>query len=464
MNRKLFTIMLIMTTIISLSFSLFPQVAWAGTSMEYIKVGLKYGSGAVSSCTISCDTNLALGTVSDSGFSLTTSLSSVNKLNATVENGVIVLKDVNGNLLSADLGADGCIFASNYDNGGVISLDGTLYRGGIMLRPTTDNKITVINFLSLENYLYGVVPSEMGASYPIEALKAQAVAARSYAAANAANHSSTGFNMCSTIHCQVYKGYSGEYANTNKAVDETKGLVIYSEGKPVTAFYSKNSGGYTQNSEDVWLNVTAYLKSVKDTYSPDYPWNATITFEELQGKLEKLGYQPGTIQSVAITKRTNNGAILEVKITGSNNEVVLKKDVIRTTFGGTVVKSLMFNFVDAVSTSSGTIADFLLTISNGSSNVKAGEDLYMINGDGVVSKKTNADFYGYNGSSTTKLQGTSSNTGGNLELVTKSPLSIVGKGYGHGVGMAQDGAIAMANQGFTYDQILKFYYTGIEIQ
>ncbi|WP_037372798.1 SpoIID/LytB domain-containing protein [Anaerovorax odorimutans] len=463
MKFNRFTIICIMAIMFACSFSIFKGVqAWADSNMEYIKVGLKYGSGAVESCTIESDDSFILGTVSDSGYTESLPLSAYNKIIATVEHGNVVLKDENNTLLSAELGDIGCIMPSNYNDNGVIYFEGTPYRGGIMLLPTSGGKMTVINFLSLEHYLYGVIHSEMGQSNPEEALKAQAVAARSYAVANKSSHESYGFNVCSTTHCQVYKGYSGEYTRTNKAVDDTAGQIIYYNGEPVTSFYHKNSGGHTQNSGDVWSENIGYLKAVDDIYSPDYTWSATFTFDDIQKKLENAGYAPGTVKSVAIKKKTSSGSNLEMEIIGSNKSITLEKDKIRSTLGTNTVKSLMFNLVDSISEDASGESN--LYISNGSSKVSAGSKIYIIDGNSTVSNKLVSDIYGKNENTTVKLQGEAENTGEALEIDTNSPLTISGKGCGHGIGMSQDGAIAMAQQGFTYKEILKFYYTGIEIK
>lgn len=460
MVYKKVTIISIMSILLLLSISLWGEmVVWADSN-AYTKVGLKYGSSAVTICNIKSDGGFILGTASDTGFTALQPLPFNKLIIATLDQGKVVLKDESGLVLSADLGTSGCIMPANYDSGGVIYFEETPYRGGILLLPTSDNKMKVINFLSIEHYVYGVLHSEMGQASPIEALKAQAVAARSYAVANAKNHANDGFNMCSTTHCQVYKGYSAEYPSTNKAVDDTAGKVIYSQGKPVTAFYSKNSGGYTQNSEDVWSQPCDYLKAVKDIYSPDYPWTAIVSFDEIQTKLENAGQNPGKIQSVAIKAKTASGSVLEMEFIGSNQTVTLKKDAVRTTLGASLVKSLMFSMIEAGSWSTDNNELKNVTISNGTTTVLAGTEISVIDGSGTISKKSLADLYGSNGSNVIKMKG----TGQTLEIVKQSPLTLSGKGYGHGIGMAQDGAIAMAKQGFTYEDILKFYYTGIEIK
>ena len=145
----------------------------------------------------------------------------------------------------------------NGNNVPLVNVEGTDYRGGITAKRLTNSDMTIINKLPLEEYLYGVIPSEMPASWPVEALKAQAIAARGFAVTNFNKYKRFDFNLCTTTYSQVYKGYSGEHPNTNKAVDQTRDMVIFYNGKLVEPYYHSNSCGYTEDSENVW--TTDYL-------------------------------------------------------------------------------------------------------------------------------------------------------------------------------------------------------------
>ena len=424
---------------------------------NYLKIGLKYGSSAVTACTIKSDSGFILGTTANRSFNEGMPLPGYTTLIATYEKGNVVLRDESGTLLSSDLGTSGCIMPSNYATGGVLSVDNIPYRDGIMLLAKSNNTMSVINYITTEHYVYGILNSELGSSNPKEALKAQAVAARSYAELNLGKHSADGFDLCSTTHCQVYKGYSGEYESTNDAADETSGEMIYYDGKPVNAFYYKNSGGYTQNSEDVWTYSFPYLRSVKDEYCPSYPWSTSLSFDTIRSKLEAAGYSPGAIQSVSISSQNATGAVSELKITGSSATVCLTKEKIRTVLGATIIKSNLFTLSNGDTSAGGTS----WKIGNGLSVVTPGSKLYVINGSGTIKQFTEADpVYGHNGMTTTKL----GSSGTQVLTVTGGTANFNGFGYGHGVGMPQDSAIEMAKKGFTYDEILKYYYTGIEIK
>ena len=116
-----------------------------------------------------------------------------------------------------------------------------------------NKKLTLINNLNMEEYLYGVVPAEIPASWHREALKTQAVAARTYAFRHLNRHGSDHFDVCATQHCAVYKGLLGEHSNTSRAVDDTRGVVLYgSNGRLLSTFFSLSCGGRTQDVSEIW--------------------------------------------------------------------------------------------------------------------------------------------------------------------------------------------------------------------
>lgn len=468
-NNRLFVIAALCAALLMLAGWAVTQTVHGAETLSYVKVGLRYGSTAQTSVSLMSPTGFQLGNVVSSGVEETMPLPAYTEVTASVENGQVVLKDAYGTLLSTGMGDSGCVMAVDYEGSGLVSFEGKHYRGGMILLANSNGTISVINYLPLEYYVYGVLNNEMGGSNPLEALKAQAVAARSYVAVNSGSHGSNGFDVCSTTHCQVYSGYDGENANTNKAVNETEGLFLYSEGKPVTAFYYKNSGGHTQNSEDVWSSALAYLKGVDDVYSPDYSWTATISFDSLKSKLEAANYSPGEIRSVAVKKRNSAGAVAELEIVGSSDTVVLKKEAVRTVLGGSQVKSTMFDLVGENSSSNSGNSQ-AAEVGGTGGRVKAGEYLYVLADGGLTAKLQTSSLYASNGRTLQQLAAEGLGIGGKQELTggltitTSDPIVLNGKGYGHGVGMPQDSAIEMAKQGKNFREILQFYYKGAEIQ
>ena len=147
------------------------------------------------------------------------------------------------------------------DTEGYVSTKGKWYRGKLMVK-NINGKLTVINDVDLESYIKGVVPSEMPSSWEFEALKAQAIAARSFALANLGKQAKNGYDLKDNTEDQAYGGASAETNITNKAVEETHGLVLTYDMKIISAYYSASAGGMTATAQDVWGGYTPYLQSV----------------------------------------------------------------------------------------------------------------------------------------------------------------------------------------------------------
>jgi stage II sporulation protein D len=156
-----------------------------------------------------------------------------------------------------ELGTDSIVLRPDKD--GYVSTKGKWYHGKLMVK-VVDNKITVINDVDLENYIKGVVPSEMPSSWEFEALKAQAIAARSFALANLGKQAKEGYDLKDNTEDQAYGGASVETNITNKAVEETHGLVLTYDMKIISAYYSASAGGMTNTN--AWGGSVPYLRSV----------------------------------------------------------------------------------------------------------------------------------------------------------------------------------------------------------
>jgi stage II sporulation protein D len=145
--------------------------------------------------------------------------------------------------------------------GGYVNAKRKWYRGFLIVQ-NKNNKLTVINDVGLEYYIRGVVPAEMPSSWELEALKAQAIAARSYALANLGKRAALGFDLKDTPEDQAYGGASAETAKTNTAVQDTDRLVLTYNYKVVSAYYSASAGGQSISAKDVWGKDLPYLRSV----------------------------------------------------------------------------------------------------------------------------------------------------------------------------------------------------------
>ncbi|MEO8434849.1 MAG: SpoIID/LytB domain-containing protein, partial [Pyrinomonadaceae bacterium] len=153
-------------------------------------------------------------------------------------------------------------FGSNDENSAPVRFNDKPYRGRLEVFANTRGSLTVVNVIGLEDYVKGVVPNELSpGGYPaIEALKAQAIAARTYALKNKGQFASSGFDILPTIRSQVYRGLSSEHPLSSRAVDETRGVVATYEGEPINALYTSTCGGRTENSENIFNDAIPYLR------------------------------------------------------------------------------------------------------------------------------------------------------------------------------------------------------------
>ncbi|UOO36853.1 SpoIID/LytB domain-containing protein [Oscillospiraceae bacterium CM] len=329
---------------------------------------------------------------------------------------------------------------------------GYKYYGGFQYSRPSGGDLTVINCVNIEDYTKGVIPYEMSNTWPVEALKAQAVCARTYVLANIGKHS--GFDVCTTEDCQVYRGVSLSNATTDAAVDQTAGKYLTYNGQLCVAFYSSCDGGATENSENVWASAVPYLRGVADPYEKNitsiasgYYWTVTYTSSSITQRLRSKGYNCSTIVSMAVTQTTAVGNVYKVTLTDDTGKTFTftKGESVRSALG---VSSIHFTI-----TTSGS--DDLYV--NGSGSVLTGEQetYYAVGGSGVPALLGQGQLYAVDGSGSTVPVGGES---------TDKTFVISGAGKGHNVGMSQWGAYSMAKYyGKTYDQILTFYFTGVTV-
>lgn len=249
-------------------------------------------------------------------------------------------------------------------------------------------KVLPINLIRAEEYLYSVVPSEIGFSFPDEAIKAQAVAARSYLYYSLKNKKFKLYDLEDSVTSQVYLGYDRESDKITKLINETENEVMLYEGKPINALFHSTSGGKTANSEDVWGSEIPYLRAVNDkgngAKSPRQNWSYSISKTEFS---KKFGF---TVKSIKIVEK-KDGRAKKVQLSGSSTKII-DGNTLRSKVGYSKIHSTM------------------LEISSDSSK-----------------------FY------------------------------FKGHGSGHGVGMPQWSAYGLAEKGKDYEEILKYFYTGIKV-
>ena len=310
--------------------------------------------------------------------------------------------------------------------GSFLIFDGAPYRGEIELFPTGSGSLTVVNVVDIESYLRGVVPMEIGArpEVEIEAVKAQAVAARTYALASGGKRASGGFDVFATVEDQVYAGLNGEDPVCDRAILETAGVFMTYAGEPIHAYFHANCGGRTDARQEVWeLPSVPYLTQVWDSRDEDqfndafcsggnnFSWTEIWDGDEMARLVHE--YLPGVastpvrgalgdLKDMRVTVRTPSGRVrwLEVETDGGTYRV----------FGDRVRWLLRRPGSDRILRSSFIELD--------------------------VRKH-----------------------GGRV-----TGLTVEGRGYGHGIGMCQHGAMEMARQGYGYEEILRHYYSGIELE
>jgi stage II sporulation protein D len=310
------------------------------------------------------------------------------------------------------------------------------YRGTAEVQINSASVPAGINELPMEDYLYGVVPRELSpVTYPeIEAQKAQAVAARTYAHANLGKHWNNGYDMGATVGDQVYGGFSAEHPTSNSAVNATSGIVGTYNGALINALFYATSGGRTANSEDVFTSTVPYLRSVWDypvgqelsstaalvadlrnpTSTTSYEnwhhyhrWNYRWTMAQMSCVIGDFANKPvGKVTAVNILTRASSGRVTQIEYVTEAGRFVHE--------GGAIRSSLQY-------------------INSAGTPTLLPSTLFMVE----------------------PINDASGNRTG---------YAVYGGGNGHGAGLGQTGAVGMARAGFTYDQILKKYYTGIALE
>ncbi len=346
---------------------------------------------------------------------------------------------------------------------------GYQYKGGFQYCRRSGGDMTIINFVGLDDYTAGVLPYEMSASWPLETLKAGALAARTYGLYTS-KHGTLGFDVCTSTDCQVYRGvYTGTGAeNVWKAVRETAGECIYYDGKLIEAVYHSADGGATESSLNTWGTANGYLVGKLDPYEvqvthPSTSWSYTITGEQMASMLRGMGYSCQTIVKVEILEYTATGNVNRILLTDAAGETfTFTKDNVRVFQNIPSVTYFSRHFTVTAPGQTTQTPDAAATggyyvYENGSAVQK--DEIYAITSDGVAKVSAgNTSYLTQNGIvSSTKPSG---------EITTSSTSgwTFTGSGYGHNVGMSQYWAYAMGKLGYSYDEILKFYYTGITIR
>jgi stage II sporulation protein D len=285
----------------------------------------------------------------------------------------------------------------------LLAIDGSPYRGVAELLPAPLG-LTVVNIVPLEEYLRGVVPNELApAAFPqLEALMAQAVAARSYALAHLGDYASRGFDVCATPACQAYRGTESEHWLTDRAVAETRGVVATWRGRPIHAFYTSTCGGHTEDGSAVLEENAPYLRGVACPAERDLApgvqaigeWRVRLRRDAITRSLARYGEVGGVLDLVP-TRTGVSGRVVELRVEGTQGSFDLRGQRIQLGLG----LRESFTSLEREKGRDGAVVSFVVT----------------------------------------------------------------GRGWGHGVGLCQVGASGMARGGASFEAILKHYYTGVSV-
>ncbi len=281
-------------------------------------------------------------------------------------------------------------------SGGMIRINGKLLRGHLEITNENNRDLIVVNQINLESYVAGLVNAEMPHNWPLEALKAQAVVARTYALWQKDKHLDQYYDMENGVMDQVYKGVDSENNRGWEAVNATRGQIITYDGKPILAMYHSICGGETENSEDAIGYKYPYLRAVKCSFcriAPHFFWTYDLRMSTLADRMIARGYNLSAVEGFSIVKRSRTQRVMTARIVTNHGIIDLDGVTLRSIVGYDKLRSTLF----------------------------------------WIQVRDNTIFFH-------------------------------GRGFGHGVGMCQWGADGMAKKGYTYRQIIHYYYQHVHIQ
>ncbi len=207
------------------------------------------------------------------------------------------------------------------------------------------NGFLVINRVDVEEYVKGVVPAEVSSTWHPEMLKAQAVAARTYALYQQMLSATREYDVAATVQDQVYRGKQGVDAGILRAVEETRGLVVTYQDAPIYAAFSSTAAGLTEDAMNVWSKEYPYLKGVEcpfDLMSPYYQWRSSFKLDTLEQNLRQQGFSVGTIATMTPLSFSRGGRVAKLRILHSGGELVLRGEELRKAVGYTIIPSTQF--------------------------------------------------------------------------------------------------------------------------
>ncbi|MDR3322523.1 MAG: SpoIID/LytB domain-containing protein [Synergistaceae bacterium] len=373
--------------------------------------------------------------------------------------------------------------------------NGVRYRGKLVFIRAAKG-FTVVNELDLENYVRGILKMEMSADWPFESLKAQAILARTYSARNRGRFSKRGYDFDAGENSQVYKGINAEDPRTDKAVSSTAGMILTWNGEAADIYYHSDSGGATADISHVWGSSRPYLQSrpeIVSYTSPNSSWQMALSSAQISEILTKMGHNVGNVTALDVAQLDGAGRARLLKATGDRGSVSVRAHDFRMAAGSRVVRSTYFTVSragagltaaatpavqetpaqantpqpqPASNVTSGRLADPLTEMTK--AGVFTAKELmamlmdpskkeeYLQIGYERVKEKNGAPKEEAPKKTTPPVPPVTPQTGSGNFIFT-------GKGWGHGVGLSQWGAKAMADKGMKCEEILAHYFPGTKI-
>lgn len=228
---------------------------------------------------------------------------------------------------------------------GKIFVNGKYFRGELAILKK-EKGFLVINVLDIEDYLKGVLYHEVSPKWPLEALKAQAIVARTFALYQSSVSKTKEYDLTSDTFSQMYGGAVSEKSRTNLAVELTKGKVLTYNSKLFPSYYHATCGGFTEDASILWNINIPPLKVVKCNFcnrSPHFVWDASMSLKEIEEKLSAMGINTGDITDIKILSFTPSGRINALLIKSNKGESELSAKQFRQALGGTLIRSTNFS-------------------------------------------------------------------------------------------------------------------------
>jgi stage II sporulation protein D len=412
------------------------------------------------------------------------------------------------------------LVAQSPDPQGCFTFTGKRYRGRAEFFRGKAGGLVLLNVLPVEDYLPGVVPSEMPSNWPIEALRAQAVAARTFALSRMAAHQGDTYDVYPDQSAQVYRGMDGERARATQAVRDTAGQILTYQGAPITAYFFSDAGGYTRTGS------LPYLKGVP-SLCPDSPFNAwqvPLSPADLEDVAKRAGYSIGQVKCAAGDNDPQTGYLLKLRLEGARGNCAISAGRLRELLGLEKMRSTRVRLAAPEGAASaatasptgtstpavvpqpdaadgGTGAEWSLALLEGWMRPFVASDggvaalklrtLYAFDGENLlrcdqpVQAWSSAVANASSGSTgrislgryrtqpaaalpTGRMKSTEVDTAGLAAATSAIPVGpagivLLGSGYGHGLGLPQYGAKQLAGEGWRYRDILLYFYTGVQL-